>query len=129
MILKCSTIAVAEYCIKGKHTELPLRNVQILPFNFSHALRAGELSSIWISHRNESKFPERAVVINDIKLMAQADDDTLIDAYITSDVESKKIYDFLKEYTQLSFAFIDLKIPYNEIFGILPLEQNDRIIS
>jgi hypothetical protein len=32
-----STISVAEYCIGGDVSELPLRNLQIIPFNLDHA--------------------------------------------------------------------------------------------
>lgn len=32
-----STIAVAEYCVGGEIHELPLKNLQILPFNLSHS--------------------------------------------------------------------------------------------
>lgn len=35
--LKCSTISVSEYCVKGKLEELPLRDIQIVPFNIDHA--------------------------------------------------------------------------------------------
>lgn len=77
--LKCSTISIAEYCVKGKYTELPLRNLQILPFNFNHAVRAGELMAILKSKKTAPITLERAVVINDIKLFAQADCEKEID--------------------------------------------------
>lgn len=35
--LKISTIAIAEFCVKGEITDLPLRNMKIIPFNFDHA--------------------------------------------------------------------------------------------
>ena len=73
IILKCSTISIAEYCVKGKYSELPLRNLQILPFNFNHAVRAGELMAILKSNKTVPATAGRAVVINDIKLFAQAD--------------------------------------------------------
>ena len=42
--LKVSTISVAEYCVKGKIEELPLRNIQIIPFNLDHGIKTGEFS-------------------------------------------------------------------------------------
>jgi predicted nucleic acid-binding protein len=39
-----STIAIAEYCVRGKLDELPLRNLKILPFNLDHAEKTGELA-------------------------------------------------------------------------------------
>lgn len=35
--LKVSTISIAEYCVKGTVDELPLRNLQIIPFNLDQA--------------------------------------------------------------------------------------------
>tara|TARA_R110002072_G_scaffold199584_1_gene357257 strand:- start:227 stop:514 length:288 start_codon:yes stop_codon:yes gene_type:complete len=32
--MKVSTISIAEYCVKGTVDELPLKKLQILPFNF-----------------------------------------------------------------------------------------------
>ncbi len=37
-----STISIAEYCVGGNVHELPLKNLQILPFNLDHARRTGE---------------------------------------------------------------------------------------
>lgn len=35
--MKISTISIAEYCTGGKIDELPLKFLQILPFNVQHA--------------------------------------------------------------------------------------------
>jgi len=37
IIMMISTISIAEYCVGGDVHELPLRNLQIVPFNFDHA--------------------------------------------------------------------------------------------
>lgn len=42
--LKFSTISIAEYCVKGDIELLPLKNLQILPFNLFHAKKAGEFA-------------------------------------------------------------------------------------
>ncbi len=41
-----STIAIAEYCVGGDVHELPLINLQIVPFNLDHAKRTGEFAKI-----------------------------------------------------------------------------------
>lgn len=46
IVLKVSTISIAEYCVMGKLEELPLRNTQIVPFNLNHAEKAGEFAKI-----------------------------------------------------------------------------------
>ena len=45
-ILKCSTISISEYCVKGQLEELPLKDIQIVPFNINHAQKAGEFARI-----------------------------------------------------------------------------------
>ena len=42
----CSTIAIGEFCVFGGLEDLPLKNLQILPFNLNHAKRTGELARI-----------------------------------------------------------------------------------
>lgn len=44
IILKVSTISIAEYCVRGSLDELPLMNVQIIPFNLDHAKKTGEFA-------------------------------------------------------------------------------------
>ncbi|CAN0603034.1 unnamed protein product, partial [Ectocarpus sp. 12 AP-2014] len=43
--LKVSTITIAEYCVLGKLTDLPLVTIQIVPFNLKEAQRAGEFAN------------------------------------------------------------------------------------
>ncbi len=99
-----------------------LRNLQILPFNFNHAVSAGEIMSIIKARKGVPTGIERIVVINDVKLFAQADIGAEIDKYLTSDTESRKLYDAAKTNCGLSFSFIDIKIPCHEAFGFLPLD-------
>ncbi len=120
-ILKCSTISVAEYCVRGKHAELPLRNLQIVPFNFDHAIRAGEIMSILLAKKAVPADVERTIVINDIKLFAQADVEKEIDGYLTSDSRNIKLYSAVRQTSELSFKFLDIKTPCHEAFGFLPL--------
>lgn len=41
-----STISIAEYCVGGDIHELPLKNLQIVPFNLDHSKRTGEFARI-----------------------------------------------------------------------------------
>lgn len=41
IVLKVSTISIAENCVIGKLTDLPLMNIQIVPFNLNHATQTG----------------------------------------------------------------------------------------
>lgn len=116
-----STISIAEYCVGGNINELPLKNLQILPFNLDHSKRTGEFAKIVFSHKNKLNLSNRNIIPNDSKLFAQSDIDKSIDFYLSSDSESLKIYNLIKQYTTVKFQFIDLNIPFNETFGLLDL--------
>lgn len=51
-----STISIAEYCVGGDVHELPLRNLQIVPFNLDHAKRTGEFASIIFQNKGRLKY-------------------------------------------------------------------------
>jgi len=116
-----STISIAEYCVGGDVHELPLKNLQIVPFNLDHSKRTGEFAKIVFQNKGKLKLQERNIIPNDTKLFAQADTEKTIEFYLSSDTESVKIYNLIKQYTTPKFQFIDLNIPYNQTFGILDL--------
>lgn len=116
-----STISIAEYCVGGDVHELPLRNLQIVPFNLDHSKRTGEFAKIVFENKGKLKLKERHIIPNDTKLFAQADCERAVEFYLSSDTESFKIYDLLKKETSPKFQFIDLHIPYNETFGLFDL--------
>ncbi|OFY52169.1 MAG: hypothetical protein A2W85_12165 [Bacteroidetes bacterium GWF2_41_31] len=116
-----STISIAEYCVGGDVHELPLKNLQIVPFNLDHSKRTGEFAKIVFQNKGKLKLRERNIIPNDTKLFAQADCEKTVEFYLSSDSESLKIYKLLKQETNPKFHFIDLNTPYNETFGILDL--------
>ncbi len=121
-ILKASTISVAEYCVKGDIDELPLKDVQIVPFNINHAVRAGDLAAFVFQNKNMLDLPDRRIIPNDTKLFAQADTEEQIQKFATSDVECIKVYNLLNQHSKLKFDIINIRNPYNETFGILNLK-------
>lgn len=118
-----STISIAEYCVGGDVHELPLRNLQIVPFNLDHSKRTGEFAKIAFETKKKGKLDltNRNIIPNDTKLFAQADIEKNIEFYISSDSESYRIYKLIMENLAPKFQFIDLNIPYNQTFGILDL--------
>ena len=116
-----STISIAEYCVGGDVHELPLKNLQIVPFNLDHSKRTGEFAKIAFQHRKSLNLKERNIIPNDTKLFAQADTEKTVEFYISSDTESLKIYNLLKQHSNPRFQFIDLNNPYNQTFGVLDL--------
>ena len=116
-----STVAIAEYCVKGTIEELPLKNLQIIPFNLTHAKRAGEFAGIIFKQKGKLGLPDRKIIPNDTKLFAQADTEEFIGYYLSSDTESLKIFNLLKLEVRPKFQFIDLHHKHTEIFGLLDL--------
>lgn len=121
--LKVSTISIAEYCVIGKLSDLPLKNVQILPFNLKDAERTGEFARIIFSENkiSEEKLLPRAIIPNDSKLFAQADLDKSITHFVTSDGRSKNTLALLRKGTNPKFDIINIEVPFTETFGFLDL--------
>lgn len=123
--IKISTIAIAEYCVRGEVTELPLKNMLIVPFNYDYAQRAGKMIAEVYEEKKKrgAIITPRAVVPNDTKMFAQADVEPDINYYATADVECKKVYDLIKSVEgKLSFAFIDINHPHYNYFGEINFE-------
>jgi len=118
-----STISIAEYCVGGDVHELPLRNLQIVPFNLDHSKRTGEFAKIAFEAKKngELDITNRNIIPNDTKLFAQADCEKAIEFYLSSDTESLRIYNLLRQESTPKFQFIDLHTPCDETFGLLNL--------
>jgi len=121
--LLISTISIAEYCSGGDISELPLKNLHILPFNFNHGKRTGDLARVAFQARRENalKLRDRIIIPNDTKLFSQADSEDYIQFYLSSDLESQKVYNLLNASLKLNFTFIDLSLKHTEFFGLLDL--------
>jgi len=124
IVLKVSTITIAEYCVVGELEDLPLRNIQIIPFNLDQAKRTGEFAKIIFTENKlaKEKLSPRAIIPNDSKLFAQADLDKTITHFVTSDIRSQKTLSALKKGTNPNFGIIEISTPYNVSFGLLDLE-------
>jgi predicted nucleic acid-binding protein len=121
-ILKCSTISISEYCVKGQLEELPLKDIQILPFNINHAQKAGEFAKIIFENKGKLEAEKRNIIPNDTNLFAQAEIEKEITTFATSDGECLKIFTLLKQNCNLSFEVINIRQLFNETFGLLDLK-------
>lgn len=123
IVLKISTISIAEYCVLGNLEDLPLKNIQIVPFNLKEAEKTGQFANIIFAENkvSEEKLMPRAIIPNDSKLFAQADLDKSITHFVTSDIRSKNTLALLKKGTNPKFEIISIDIPFTETFGILDL--------
>lgn len=116
--MKISTISIAEYCVIGNLDELPLKDLQIIPFNTDHATKTGEFAR-YVFERKSQISIERKIIPNDTKLFAQADVDSSVEFYLSSDTESQKIYELPKTKGNINFKFLDLHNTYLESFSKL----------
>lgn len=117
-VLWCSTISIAEYCVKGTIQELPLQMLRILPFNIHHAQHAGPMARILFEQRakrnnTEEKKPEnnieRVVIPNDAKLFAQAQSEHTMDGFATADVKCLTLYQWLAKNQRMDFTIINVR--------------------
>lgn len=125
--LYVSTISIAEYCVKGRIDELPLKNLRVLPFNIDHAIIAGQFANILYEKRKKDNLIsiERPLVINDAKLFAQAHNEPQINYYCSSDERSFQLYEVINNElnSKLKFQFINLREPYSKVFGLLDFKS------
>ena len=126
--LKISTIAIAEYCVKGKIKDLPLEHLEIVPFNLNHAKKTGEFAEILFGKKEELQLDKRTIIPNDSKLLSQAFIDSqaflnneklkkVKNYFLTSDKTLSKLYATLKENNiQLNFEIIDINTSCDDFF-------------
>jgi predicted nucleic acid-binding protein len=69
-----SAIVAAEISIKQPITDLPLKNFRAIPFNIPHAI---ESARIWNALDKRDDGDSRAVIRDDVKLMAQAEHESI----------------------------------------------------
>jgi len=110
--LYISTISIAEFCVKGNISHLPLKNIRVLPFNIEHAERAGCFAKTVFDNKNELESTERKIIPNDTKLFAQADTEIQIYYYLSSDLRSKNVLDVIEKDTKANFKFVDLNVSF-----------------
>lgn len=119
-----STIAIAEYCVKGNVGELPLPNLRILPFNMDHAMRAGLYALTLLEQRKRDGGDERAVVLNDVKLLAQAEATVGISHFLTKDLGFVARMQALQaDGHVLRTTVLDLNIPMAAALGLLDFPE------
>ncbi len=121
IVMKISTISIAEFCVRDSLENLPVDNLQIIPFNLEHAKITGLFAKTIFDQKNitNADIRPRSIIPNDSKLFAQAHSDKSIQHYITSDSESCKTINLLSNEIKINFIFVDINHSVNEVFGNL----------
>jgi hypothetical protein len=72
-----STVAAGEFEVGQPIGDLPLQNFRIQPYNLPHAIRAAALLRSLREENTASTEDRRPVIINDLKIIAQAEDEQI----------------------------------------------------
>lgn len=120
-VLKVSTIAVAEFCVKEPADSLPLRHVRLEGFAYRHACRAGELTARVLEerHRRGKNDAGRRVVLNDVKMVAQLACEEAPGGWVTADAKFAGTFEFLKGLQLVAGQFVDIHRTCKENFVTL----------
>jgi predicted nucleic acid-binding protein len=82
-----STVAAGEFEVGQPIGDLPLQNFRIQPYNLPHAIRAAALLRALREENTGSTEDRRPVIINDLKIIAQAEDEQ-ISVILTEDTNT-----------------------------------------
>jgi predicted nucleic acid-binding protein len=72
-----SVVAAGEFEVGEPVSDLPLQNFRIQPYNLPHALRAAALFRAIHENIPDQAEERRPVIINDLKILAQAEEDQI----------------------------------------------------
>lgn len=108
VVCKVSTIALAEYGVKGDLRYLPTKYLQYVPFVYSHAEVASTFMRTILKVKEErgAVISPRVIIPNDTKMFAQACAEPDVFAFVSADAEAKKVYDLLDN---PNFEFVNIR--------------------
>ena len=108
IVCKVSTIALAEYGVKGDLNFLPTMYLRYIPFEYRHAEVASHFmrTILRIKQERGAVIQPRAIIPNDTKMFAQASAEPDIFAFISADSEAKKVFNLIEN---PCFDFIDIR--------------------
>ena len=119
-VLFVSTIAVAEYCVKGELDQLPFECVRVVPFNLNHAERAGDFAHTLYQAKGKGQYnpDQRLIIPNDTKIFAQASSVGAL-YFVTADTEASKAMAILSQERGFSVMHLDIHKPISAFSGTL----------
>ena len=108
VVCKVSTIALAEYGVKGDLRYLPTKYLQYVPFVYRNAEVASVFMRTIIKVKEErgAVISPRVIIPNDTKMFAQASAEPDVFAFVSADAEAKKVFDLLDN---PNFDFVNIR--------------------
>lgn len=82
-----STVVAGEFEVGQPISDLPLQNFRILPYNLAHAIQAAAFFKVIREAQTPPLEDRRPIIINDLKLIAQAEDEQ-ISVILTEDTNT-----------------------------------------
>ena len=126
--LYTSTICIAEYCVKGKVTDLPLRYIKVMSFDLKDAVKTGETARILFENKKTLDISERNIIPNDTKILTQAEN-LGVNCFVTADIRLKSIFKFLSSEDLIYSHLLDITVDANTNFGFLPNIESSTIFD
>jgi predicted nucleic acid-binding protein len=117
-----SVVVIGEYLVKGEKSELPLRDVQLLPYNLPDAELAAKYARRLFEARSSGIFEtdQRPIIPNDVKIFASTELSGAI-ALVTADERSEKAHAILRDAGLVSFDLWKISKTLAENRGVLDL--------
>ena len=122
-VLFVSTIALAEYCVKGNMDQIPFDNLRVVPFNLDHSAIAGQFAASLYEAKKQGGYEpgNRLIIPNDTKIFAQAAKLNAV-YVVTADTKSKKAMEVIAAKNLFTVQHLDIHDNISEMFGVLPFE-------
>ncbi|MEK7432066.1 MAG: type II toxin-antitoxin system VapC family toxin [Cyanobacteriota bacterium] len=117
--LYTSTIVIAEYCVKGEVTELPLKYLKIMSFDYPSAITTGKIAKFIFDNKANLNLATRKIIPNDTKLLSQAEN-LNIDCFISNDNDCHRMHNLLRKNNLIHYEYFDIAVQCNINFGFLP---------
>lgn len=124
----CSTISIAEYCVKGTYDDLPFRSIRILPFNTSDAKEAGKFAATLFNAKRKGniQISDRLIIPNDTKIFAQGSLAPSVQYFVTADVKSKHNIEILRRECNAQIEHLDISIPHTSRYGMIDFDSPEQ---
>lgn len=119
--LYVSTIAIAEYCVRGSISDLPLKHLRQQSYTTEHSIETSKIFNALNQHR-ENFDGNRDAIKDDFKMFAQANVEGF-DYFLSSDTRACNLCRNVGR-DIIHFEFVDIHTPSSEHYSYLNFEES-----